>query len=306
MDIDRLNAFIDAAQTLSFSVTAQHLHVTQPTVSKYIRDLEHNFGVVLFDRSATGLKLTEAGTAILPWARRLVRECGKLEDMAKSLEGDVIGKLRIACTTAAGKYILPKLAARFRHRHPQVQISILSCTQENAVERLLEEDADLGVVSYEVGASGLDCQYFFTDHIVMIVPTNHPWAMRKYIEPADLLEEQLIMREETSGTRRALLSELTMHDITLDDLNVFLEVGNAEAIVSTVGAGIGISFVSRMSAAYALASKCVVEVPVQGLDIRRKICMMRQSMHQSNRAQDVFWGFIHDPVNDDLYKLVST
>jgi DNA-binding transcriptional LysR family regulator len=78
MDIDRLYAFIDAAQTLNFSETAHHLHVSQPTVSKYIQDLERLLGVRLFDRNGAGLRLTEAGQTILPWARRLVRECGKL------------------------------------------------------------------------------------------------------------------------------------------------------------------------------------------------------------------------------------
>jgi DNA-binding transcriptional LysR family regulator len=305
MDIDRLHAFIDAAQTLSFSETALHLHVTQPTVSKYIRDLEQSLGVILFDRSGAGLHLTEAGRTILPWARRLLRECGKLEDLAKSLEGDVAGQLRIACTTAAGKYILPQLAARFRHRHPHVQVNILSCTQENAIDRLLGEEADLGVVSFEAGKNGLDCQYFFTDRIIMVVPANHPWAGKRHIEPEDLLEVPLILRESTSGTRRALLSELAAHDISLDDLDVFLEIGNAEAIVAAVGAGIGVSFVSRMAAAYALAFECVVEVPVLGFDLRRKICIARRAMPVPNRAQDIFWGFIHDPVNDDLYRLAN-
>jgi len=305
MDTDRLNAFIDAAQTLSFSETAKHLHVTQPTVSKYIRDLEQTLGVNLFDRSGAGLHLTEAGQTILPWARRLVRECGRLEDLARSLEGDVAGLLRIACTTTAGKYILPRLAARFRQRHPNVQINILSCTQENALEHLLGEDAELGVVSYKAEASWLDCQHFFTDRIILIVNANHRWADKQFIEPADLLEEPLIMREETSGTRRALLTELAAHDISLDDLDIFLEVGNAEAIVATVGAGVGVSFVSRMAAAYALGFECIVEVPILGFDLSRNISMVRRSLPVPNRAQDIFWAFINDPINDDLYRLAS-
>ena len=305
MEIDRLHAFIDAAQTLNFSETAHHLHVSQPTVSKYIQDLERLLGVRLFDRSTAGLRLTEAGQTVLPWARRLVRECGKLENLAKSLQGDVAGRLRIACTTAAGKYILPQLAARFRHRHPHVQFNILSCTQDGAIDRLLDDEAELGVVSFEAGMSGLDCQHFFTDHLILIVPANHPWAGKQHIEPADLLEVPLLMREATSGTRRALLSELAACDISLDDLDVFLEVGNAEAIVASVGAGIGVSFVSRMAAAYALAFECIVEVPVKGFDLRRKICMVRRAMPVPNRAQDVFWSFIHDPINDDLYRLAS-
>ena len=301
MDLDRLRVFVDAAQTLSFSKTAQMLHVSQPTVSKYIRDLEKSLGVRLFKRSGAGLRITEAGRALLPAANHLLMECNKFQDLAKSLESDVSGRIRIACTTASGKYILPQLAARFRNLHPLVQISILSCTQEGAIERMLEEDAELGVISYEIASERLECQYFFTDEIILIVSATHPWSDRKYIELAEILEEPLIIREATSGTRRALLTELSRHDIKLDDLNVFLEVGNAEAIVSTVGVGVGVSFVSRMSAISFLDHNFVVEVPIQGVKLQRRIYMARRAIDSPNRARDVFWGFIHDPTNKNLY-----
>jgi len=174
MEIERLNSFIDAAQTLSFSETAHRLHVSQPTVSKYIGDIERFLRVRLFERSSTGLRLTEAGLTLLPWARHLVRECGKFEDLAKALQEDTSGRLRISCTTAAGKYILPQLAARFIRRYPHVQISIFSSRQEDVTNRLMDEKADLSVVSFEAGGNDLECQYFFTDHIIFIVPPIIP------------------------------------------------------------------------------------------------------------------------------------
>jgi len=302
MDLDRLRVFIEAAQMLSFSKTAQQQHVSQPTVSKYIRDLESELSVRLFDRSGAGLSLTEAGRALLPAANHLLMEYNKFQDLAKSLESDVGGCIRIACTTAAGKYILPHLAARFRNLHPNVQVNILSCTQEGAIELMLEEEADLGVVSYEVVSDRLESQFFFTDHIILIVSANHPWADRDYIELSEILEEPLIMRESTSGTRRALLTELACHDIKLDDLKVILEVGNSEAIVSAVSAGIGISFVSRMSAIPFLDGNIVVDLPIQGVSLDRRIFIARRSIDTPNRARDVFWGFIHDPINEDLYQ----
>lgn len=305
VDINRLKAFIQAAETLSFSDTGKRLHVSQPTVSKYISDLEREFGVPLFDRSENKLRLTEVGQTLLPWARKLVKQSYGLEEMAKSLQGKVAGHLKIACTTAAGKYILPRLAARFRQQHPQVNISILACTQVDVIATLLKEEADMGVVSFEAGGSGLDCQYFLTDHIILIVPSNHPWATRQFIEPEELIGEALLMREPTSGTRRTLLSELAIHDISLDDLNVLLEIGNAEAIVAAVGAGLGVAFVSRLAAAYALAFECVIEVPVKSLDLRRKICIARPTLAVTNRPQEVFWNFIHDPINKDLYRLAE-
>jgi len=242
IDVEDVHVFLNVAQTLSFTEAARRLHVSQPTVSKHVHDLEADLGIVLFDRRKGRLRLTEAGRAILPWARKLLRQSHFLEEMARSLNQEVAGPLSIVCTTAAGKYILSLLAARFRQRYPYIQVNIMRCTQEELVPHLLEHEAHLGVVSIEVCTIGMECQEFFEDVITLIVPPDHPWANRASIEPAELLEERLIMREPTSGTRRVVLEELAQYDITLEDLNIFLEIGSTEAIVHTVAAGYGIAF----------------------------------------------------------------
>ena len=144
---------------------------------------------------------------------------------------------------------------------------------------------------------------FFIDHIVLIAPAQHLWARREKIEPFELLDAPIILREPTSGTRQAMLTELATHDITLDDLDILLEVGNAEAIVSAISNGVGVAFVSRLAASCALASGIVVEVPVAGVEFQRRLCMARHILAPPNRAQEVFWGFIHDPENSDLFIL---
>jgi DNA-binding transcriptional LysR family regulator len=174
------------------------------------------------------------------------------------------------------------------------------------VPHLLETDANLAVVSsYDLCENGLECQEFFTDFISLIVPVEHPWAKRPFVEPAELVQEPMIIREPTSGTRRVMLTELAKHDITLDDLNVFLEVGNAEAIVSTIQAGYGIAFVSKLAAIWACKQKQVVAVPVADLQLRRKIYMMRRSLDALGGPQEVFWGFIHSEQNADLFRMTQ-
>jgi DNA-binding transcriptional LysR family regulator len=115
----------------------------------------------------------------------------------------------------------------------------------------------------------------------------------------------MIIREPTSGTRRVMLTELARHDITLDDLNIFLEVGNAEATVRTVAAGFGISFVSTLATACPLERGNVVEVPITELELERKIYMVRCSLEDPSRPQEAFWSFIHDPANTDLLQLAG-
>ncbi len=305
-DIQRLQIFVQVAETLSFSDAAKILNLTQPTVSHHIKVLEKELGVDLFDRSTSTLTLTDPGRVMYPWARKLLRSSTELSEMMVSLKEKVVGELRIACSTTAGKYILPQLAARFKQRFPGITVSILSCTSPTVFARLLDGDANLGVLSYEAIERGMEIQDFFEDSITLIVPKDHPWVNLESVQPEDLLKEPIIIREPTAGTRRVMLEQLAKHDISIDDLNIFLELGNAEAIVETVAAGYGISFVSRLATSCPLQMRNVVEVPVEGLELKRKIYMVRKTLDAPNHhPQEVFWSFVHDDSNSDLLRLAK-
>lgn len=306
MDLLRLQSFLYAGEHLSFSKAAKQLHITQPTISHHIKVLESELGVELFERSGPKLRLTEAGRSLLPWTRKLIQGCHELKLMATSLQEGLVGQLRAACSTTAGKYILPQLAARFSKRYPGVRVAILPCTPDRAISQVLEGEANLGVVSYEPADERLESQRFFQDSICLIAPANHPWAVRRNIEPEELISEPIILRESTSGTRRVMLSELARFDIGLDKLNVFMELGNAEAIVRTVAAGYGVSFVSTLASAYPLDQGSVADVRVEGLDLKRTIYMVRSRVGYADRPQEAFWGFVHDESNADLLRLPMT
>jgi DNA-binding transcriptional LysR family regulator len=303
VDLLRIETFLRAAQYLNFSEAARVLHLSQPTVSHHIKTLEQELGVTLFERQGAAIKLTDAGRLMLPWAKRMLRDSIELQEMMESLKEGLAGDLIIACSTTAGKYILPQLSARFSIRHPNIQTQLLRCTPTSVIPNLLERDAHLGVVSYEIPGKDIELQEFFKDSIVFIVPKNHPFASRENINPEDLLGESIIMRENTSGTRKVVLSELAKCDISLEDLSVFMEIGNAEAIVHTVAAGNGISFVSKLAAACVLDRGNVVAVPIAGLNLVRTIFMVRKRLDNSNRLSDAFWSFVHDPSNKDLISL---
>lgn len=305
LDLSKLQTFVHVAQSMSFSEAATQLHLTQPTISHHIKMLERDLGVTLFERASSGLRLTEAGNLLLPRARKLLREVFDIQQMMESLEEKIVGHLRIACSTTSGKYVLPQYAARFHELHPAVTISVLRCTSPHVIPQLLKEEADLGVVSYDACGAGMECQAFFNDHIILVVPADHPWASRPYIDPSELLETPVIIREPTSGTHQAMLAELGKHSIILDEMDICLEVGNSEAIIKAVEAGFGVSFVSRLAADWALDKGTVVEVPVADFDLRRMVYLIRPEVHEPHRAIEAFWGFVHAPVNADLLRLVE-
>lgn len=302
IDLQKIETFLFAAENLSFSEAAKQLHLSQPTVSHHIKTLEDELGVVLFERMGTGLRLTEAGRLLLPWAHRLLNDTADLEAMMSSLQA-AGGELRIACSTTAGKYVLPQLAARFRQRYPDVRVRIPACAPEQVALELVRGDAHVGVLSREVRDPNLEVQEFFRDQITLLVPVEHPWTKRSSVEPSELLPEPMIMREPTSGTRSVVLEELAKHDISLEDLNIFMEVGNAEAIVRTIASGYGIGFVSKLAADYALERGSVASVRVEGLNLQRTIYMVRKRVSDSYRPRDAFWSFVHAAENADLLQL---
>ena len=301
IDIQRIETFICAAENSSLSEAAKQLHLSQPAVSHQIKLLEQDLGVSLFIRSNIGLTLTEAGQILLPWARTLLHDMDNLEEMLSSLHEVVAGEMNIACSTSAGKYVLPKLATRFCLLYPQIKMHIQVCKHENIIPSLLEGKAHLGIVSTEINDIGLESQEFFRDTIDLIVPANHPWAEKLSVEPEDIVSEPMFIREETSGTRRVMMEELSKFDISLEDLNVFMEIGSAEGIMEAISTGYGISFVSRLASWRLRELGKIASVRLDSLNIQRVTYVVRKRISPPrHRLRDVFWGFVHTPENEDL------
>ena len=300
IDLTRLKAFIIAAETLSFSETSKQLHLTQPTISHHIKTLEKSLGLPLFERRGNQLILTEAGTMLVPWARKLVGQSNQIKEMMEAIQDRAVGNLRITCSAASGKYVLPHIAARFRKRFPEVLVSILPCSSEDIARKLLEEEAHLALVTHEIDSLSLQSQTLYIDTIRMIVPAEHPWVGRGDIAPSDLLEEKIIIREPSSGSRRVVLSELSKHDIQYEDLDIFMELGNAEGIIQAVGGGYGISFVDENLAAEGEALGKVKIVKMADWSLHRRVFLLRKSLKSPQRVTEAFWSFVHDPSNKDL------
>lgn len=292
LDTHQLNVFLAAAEALNFTQAAARLHMTQPSVSQHIQALEHHFGQVLFIRSGRTLQLSEAGMALVPLARDIVSRSVHIEEMMKSLEGEVHGHLLVGCSTTPGKYILPHLLADFHRLYPQVKVSCHVASQMEALERLCEGEIHLALVSQpEMAPRELELRMFTVDPVVLIAPLDHPWAQRDMIEPEELYSGDFILREEGSGTKRAVDAGLAAIGIEKDRLETLLILGNSEAIALAVEEGIGVGFVSNMVYTKLVQDR-VALVNVHGLHIQRDIFIGRHSRRPATVAQTAFWDFI--------------
>lgn len=292
LDTHQLNVFLAAAETLNFTQAAARLHMTQPSVSQHIQSLEHHFGQALFIRSGRTLELSEAGMALVPLARDIVGRSVHIEEMMKSLEGEVHGHLLVGCSTTPGKYILPHLLAKFHRLYPQVRVSCHVASQMESLERLCAGEIHLVLVSQpEMAPRELELRMFTVDPVVLIAPLDHPWAERDVIEPEELYSGDFILREDGSGTKQAVEAGLTAVGIEPDRLETLLILGNSEAIALAVEEGIGVGFVSNMVYTKLVQDR-VALVNVNGLHIQRDIFIGRHSRRPATVAQTAFWDFI--------------
>lgn len=305
LDVYELNIFLVAAETENFSEAARQLNLTQPAVSMQIRALERRLDVTLFERVGRSLSLSEPGRALMPLARDLINRAIQIEEEVESLKGKVVGHLKIGCSTTSGKYFLPHLAARFRRHHPQVQMSICNHSRDTVLNELAEGTVQLAVISAQPSSRDIEYRHFFTDHVVLIVPRDHPWGRRDVITPAELPQADFILRDQQSGTRQEVEAALNETGLTVDDLNVVMEIGNSEAISMAVEEGMGVAFVSRTVAHRGMQLGKIKEVRVVGLSLAREIFIAYSQRHPASRAQVEFWNFVQQSENKTLLKLAA-
>lgn len=306
LDVYELTVFLAAAETENFSEAARQLHLTQPAVSMQIRALERKLDVDLFHRTGRTLALTEQGRALMPLAREVVNRAMQIQEELESLKGEVVGHLKLGCSTSTGKYILPHLVARFRTCHPKVQITIFNHNRNTVLNELDDGSVQLAVVSSQPTGSDVVFRHFFTDHVVLIVPAHHPWAQRDLIAPEELRQADFILRgDSASGTRQEVEAMLETVNLSLSDLNLVMEIGNSEAISMAVEEGIGVAFVSRTVARRGIELGRIKEVQVAGVSLQREVFIAHSRRHPATRAQMEFWSFVQQPENEQLLRLAA-
>lgn len=304
LDTHQLRVFLAAAETLNFSQAAKRLHMSQPSVTQHIHNLETHFGMQLFVRAGRKLSLTEAGVTLLPMARDLVLSAIRADEMMDTLKQEVHGNLWIACTTTPGKYILPSLMAEFLKRHPKVEATISVTNRDDAMSYLNEGKAHIMVTSIFNYHPDIELHKFLTEPLVLIVPNNHPWTKRESISLDELRKANVILREPSAGAYIVLRDGLAEKGFDIGDLRRVLTLGNSEAIAFAVQEGVGVGFVS-MLVAQKIVKNQVSVVKIEDLELSQDIYIGQHRRLPSTSAQVAFWKMAIEPNSDPLKKISS-
>jgi len=278
MTLRQLEVFLAIAREKSFSLAAKRIHLSQPTASEHMQELEAELGTTLFTRRGRAIALTEAGRVFETYAARIMSDIADARQAVTELDGLKRGSLLIGASTTPGIYLLPGLIGQFRSRHPGIELRLDIANSRIIEERVRANELDLGVVGGHELARGESCLAAgLVDELVLVVPPHHPWARRRDIAPTVLAEQPLLVREEGSATRRVMERSLAHAGVKY---TVRMELGHTEAIEQAVIAGLGVAFVSVYAVNGEVATGRLAALRLRGLPIRRHFHVI----HNDGRA----------------------
>ncbi len=237
MDTQALQAFAAIARAGSFSAAAEQLFLTQPAISKRIALLEQQLDCRLFDRVGRQVLLTEAGRALLPHAESVLRELQLAQRHLRDLRGGVTGVLALGISHHLGLHRLPPLLQRFIERYPEVRLDIDFLDSEQAYDRVLRGEVELGVITLAPEEKPPLQQWkVWRDELVVVVAKNHPLAAQQRVSVRQLSQHRAILPGLNTYTGQIVTRLFEQHRLTLD---VALETNYLESIRSMVSIGLG-------------------------------------------------------------------
>ena len=268
MNLYYLQYFLAVARRESFSKAARDMHVTQPTVSNGVRELEQTLGVKLFNRGSRHVSLTMEGRTLVGYAVRI-------QDLTEEVEnrlagGDVLpGEgFTFGAIDAAVTYLLTDILKRYVQRYPELELSVHVSPSQYLVEELLANRSEFALITLPNSHPRIETMSIYHDSMPLVVGGGHPFAVRTSVALGEVAEQPLILFHEDSVSRRIVDERFA--EVGLSP-RVVMEMRSPEAMRKLVEAGVGISFLPSLTIQESIAGGTLREVTVEGVEFSRDI-----------------------------------
>lgn len=251
LDVRRMRVLREVALKGSFSAAAESLAYTQSAVSQQIAALERETGTTLVERGARGVRLTDAGRALVDHADVILARLDDAEAELEAISGLRAGRLRVVAFPSAGATIIPPAIARFRAEHPDVDLTLRPGEPDDGLALLRSGEADIALSIETQGSKTLDFQGIhldplLDDHMYAVLPAGHRLAGRSRVRLSDLADEAWIVGSST-GTcpdARILLQACAAAGF---DPQVAFQNDDYQAIQGFIAAGVGVSLIPELA-----------------------------------------------------------
>lgn len=292
MDLRQLETFIKVVDLKSFSGAAEKLHITQPTVTNHIQNLEKELDTILINRSGKNISLTEAGRLLYKYAIHIVNSCEMAKFDLAAYKGRIEGHLSIYSSSVPRKYVLPHIINKFLEQYPDVSFTLDDNDSENVIQNILEGETDFGIVGAKYPSKKLNYIELMEDRLLLITPNNSIYTEPNYSSlPMDkIVKGRFLFREEGSGTRKLLDNRLKKHRV--DNLNIIAYIKDTETIKELVSLGVGLSFLSEKAIVDDVKSGKYKAYYIDKIDLNRKFYFVYHNNRQLSPLNETFKTFI--------------
>lgn len=294
MNFQQVRAFCTIVSEGSFSRAAERLGLTQPTISAQIQSLEKGLRSRLFERSAQGISLTQAGQEFHKYALQLIDLTGRAEQAMEELQGLTRGRLELGASTVPGQYLLPRALAIFKSRTPGVQVSLHVSNTQEIRHGVREGRFELGMVGEKVRDERLTYAPITEEHLRVVMRPEHPLAGRATLTLEEFRAQPLIIREWGSGTRATLEHAVAGRGGEPPSQEIFLELSSAEAIKTAIRSVDAVAVLSEWSVQEEERLGLLKTAAIEGVDLSRSIYLTWRSHGYLSVATEAFVRFLRE------------
>ena len=292
MTVKQIRAFLAVAQSLSFAVACERLHLSQSALSLTIKALEESLGGRLFSRTTRNVALTPEGESLLPLARRLIADWDNAEDEMRQRFTLQRGRVTLAAMPSFAGNLLPPILKTFRARYPKVNVTVNDVINEQVLEMVRARQVELGVAFEPMQSSSLQFTALYVDRFVAVVPSDSPLAGLSEIDWNTLLEQPFITLQRPSTVRVMLEEHLQARQTRLP---VAFESHQLATVGRMVASGLGVSAVPALCAAQMreLGAHCItLGEPV----VERAIGILTKPGHELSAAAQALFDILKGEV----------
>ena len=296
MDLWQLKIFCKVVELRSFSRAGAAVHLSQPTVSSHIKDLEEHFGTRLVDRLSRKVTPTKAGELLFDYAHQLIALRDRTEAAMAEFSGKIKGHLVLGGSTIPAGYVLPRIIGLFSKRYPEVRVALKVGDTSEIINNVLAGHIEAGIVGARYRDKLLEQEPVLADEMCLVVPCDHPWAGLRQIRLQELLGAPFIVREAGSGTLRSMEQQLQMKGFSIADFNIVAEMGSTEAVRQGIKNGVGLSILSIVAVADDVHSGNLKAIHVEGLDLKRNFFLTTHKQRTPSPMCGVFIEFLKEAL----------
>ena len=296
MDFRQLEVFLAIAKFKSFSKAAEHLYLTQPTVSNHLSNLESDLNTVLINRSRSNknISLTRAGELLYDYAINIINLRENAKFKLGEFKGKIVGNIEIASSTVPEQYIIPGIICEFNKIYPDVTFTICHYDSAQVVKGIINGDIDFGIVGAKIPHNQLKYVDLTEDELVVVIPYGGSVqnADATEVRLKDLLKEKFILRERGSGTRSIIEKSLKRENIDINKLQIIAYIENAETIKQCIRRGLGISILSKCTIEDEIKYKQLDYINISDTELKRNFYFVYHSQRLPSPLESEFQKFV--------------